>query len=77
MRLLKTLFMSHAPRRHFALLDAHGHCLAFKQCSLPPVGEGWVEVTEIHLGWMHRPLPACARVSPQVFRARHRQALAS
>lgn len=36
MRLLKTLFMSHAPRRHFALLDAHGHCLAFKQCSLRP-----------------------------------------
>ena len=77
MRLLKTLVLSHARPRHFALRDAHGQCLAVKQCSLPPVGEGWVEVTETHLGWMHRPLPASARVSPQVFRPRHRQALAS
>ncbi|AZF35679.1 MULTISPECIES: hypothetical protein [unclassified Pseudomonas] len=77
MRLLKSLFLSHARHRHFALLDAHGHCLAFKQCSLPPVGEGWVEVAETHLGWMHRPLPASARVSPEFVRASSRQALAS
>ncbi|AZF14448.1 hypothetical protein [Pseudomonas sp. R3-18-08] len=77
MRLLKSLFFSHARHRHFALLDAHGHCLAFKQCSVPPVGEGWVEVAETHLGWMHRPLPASARVSPEFVRASSRQALAS
>ncbi|KRP64162.1 hypothetical protein [Pseudomonas orientalis] len=77
MRLLKSLFLSHSRHRHFALLDAHGHCLAFKQCSLPPVGEGWVEVAETHLGWMHRPLPVSARVSPQFVRAQSRQALAS
>ncbi|CRM24715.1 MULTISPECIES: hypothetical protein [Pseudomonas] len=77
MRLLKSLFLSHSRHRHFALLDAHGYCLAFKQCSLPPVGEGWVEVAETHLGWMHRPLPASARVSPQFVRAQSHQALAS
>ncbi|AZF03782.1 hypothetical protein [Pseudomonas sp. R5-89-07] len=77
MRLLKSLFLSHPRHRHFALLDAHGHCLAFKQCSSPPVGEGWVEVAETHLGWMHRPLPASARISPQFVRASARQALAS
>ncbi|KRP62340.1 hypothetical protein [Pseudomonas trivialis] len=77
MRLLKSLFMSHTRHRQFALLDAKGHCLAFKQCSLPPVGEGWVEVTETRLCWMHRPLPASARVRPQVAHAHSRQALAS
>ncbi|NVZ72764.1 hypothetical protein [Pseudomonas costantinii] len=77
MRLLKTLFMPHARHRNYALLDAHGHCLAFKQCSLPPVGEGWVEVAETHLGWMHRPLPASARVCPQVVPVQPQQALVS
>ncbi|PSL92841.1 hypothetical protein [Pseudomonas sp. R9.37] len=77
MRLLKSLFMQHTRHRHYALLDAHGHCLAFKQCSLPPVGEGWVEVSETHLGWMHRPLPASARVTPKVMHAQPRHALAS
>jgi hypothetical protein len=77
MRLLKSLFMPHARHRHFALLDANGHCLAFKECCLPPVGEGWVEVAEVRLSWMHRPLPASARVSPQVMHAHTRHALAS
>jgi len=77
MRYLISLFAPRPLHRSFALLDRNGHCQAFKQCSLPPVGEGWVEVTETHLGWMHRPLPASARVSPKVFRPRHRQALAS
>ncbi|MGB3126057.1 MAG: hypothetical protein WBB95_19775 [Pseudomonas sp.] len=77
MRLLKSLFMPNARLRHYALLDLQGHCLAFKQCSLPPVGEGWVEVAEAHLGWMHRPLPASARVSPNVTHAQPRHALAS
>ena len=72
MRLLKTLFMSHTRHRHFALLDAKGHCQAFKQCSQPPVGEGWVEVAEIRLSWMHHPLPARARVSPRRARSSHR-----
>ncbi|MCS3416686.1 hypothetical protein HX875_12870 [Pseudomonas yamanorum] len=77
MRLLKSLFFSHTSHRHFALLDAQGCCQAFKQCSLPPVGEGWVEVEEPRLSWMHRPLPASARVSPAVSQAQPRHALAS
>lgn len=77
MRLLKSLFMPNARHRHYALLDACGHCLAFKQCSLPPVGEGWVEVAETHLGWMHRPLPASARVNSMSTHGHPRHALAS
>ncbi|AVE07210.1 hypothetical protein ACQRBV_04470 [Pseudomonas sp. R11F] len=77
MRLLKSLFMPRADHRHFARLDARGYCLAFKQCRLPPVGEGWVEVTETHLGWMNRPLPASARVRPLSAHAQPPQALAS
>ncbi|MBT2370979.1 hypothetical protein [Pseudomonas fluorescens] len=77
MRLLKSLFMSHSAHRYFALLDAQGCCLAFKQCNLPPVGDGWVEVEEIRLSWMHRPLPASARISPRVLHPHTRQALAS
>ncbi|MEO8492761.1 hypothetical protein [Pseudomonas sp.] len=77
MRLLKSLFMTNARHRHYALLDSRGYCLAFKRCSLPPVGEGWVEVAEVNLGWMHRPLPASARVSPRVSHAHSRHALAS
>ncbi|MFC6336252.1 hypothetical protein GIR22_18680 [Pseudomonas sp. CCM 7891] len=77
MRLLKSLFMPHTPQRNFALLDAKGCCLAFKHCSLPPVGDGWVEVEEVRLSWMHRPLPASARISPRILHAHARQALAS
>ncbi|OPA93872.1 hypothetical protein BFW87_16170 [Pseudomonas fluorescens] len=77
MRLLKSLFLPNARLRHYALLDSHGYCLAFKQCSLPPVGEGWVEVAETRLGWMHRPLPASARVSAHPVHAHAQHALAS
>ena len=77
MRLLKSLFMPQPACRHFALLDAQGCCLAFKQCKLPPVGDGWVEVEETRLSWMHRPLPASARISPRVSQPLARQALAS
>ncbi|KTC14724.1 hypothetical protein AO391_10110 [Pseudomonas marginalis ICMP 9505] len=77
MRLLKSLFMQHPRHRNYALLDARGYCLAFKQCTLPPVGEGWVEVSETHIGWMHRPLPTSARVSPKVMHAQTRHSMAS
>ena len=46
----------------YARLDSEGNCLAFKQCSQPPGGSGWVQVREIRLGWLGRPLPASARV---------------
>ncbi|MBC2382454.1 hypothetical protein HF257_25060 [Pseudomonas sp. WS 5106] len=77
MRLLKSLFTPNARHRHFVRLDANGICQAFKECRLPPVGEGWVEVTETRLSWMHRPLPASAVVIPQREHAHPRHALAS
>ncbi len=65
MHFLWSLFASKPAVRQFALLDAQGRCQAFKECGQPPVGEGWVEIEEIRLSWMHRPLPAHARVSPR------------
>ncbi|KAA0949636.1 MULTISPECIES: hypothetical protein [unclassified Pseudomonas] len=70
-----SLFMRKPAHRHFALLDQQGRCQAFKQCSLPPVGNGWVEVEEIRLSWMHHPLPARARLSPRISRSLQRQPL--
>jgi hypothetical protein len=77
MHFLWSLFTRKPLRRQFARLDQQGHCQAFKECSLPPVGDGWVEVEEIRLSWMHRPLPANARLSPRVSRPQPRQVLAS
>lgn len=46
----------------YARLDNEGNCMAFKQCSQPPGGSGWVQVEAVHLGWLGRPLPASVRV---------------
>ncbi|MCX4063708.1 hypothetical protein OR626_05650 [Pseudomonas sp. S1Bt30] len=77
MQFLWSLFTRKPALRQFALLDLQGRCQAFKECSQPPVGEGWVEIEEIRLSWMHRPLPAHARVSPRVERGSRRPALAA
>ncbi|QXI21959.1 hypothetical protein HU724_023540 [Pseudomonas iranensis] len=70
MRYLISLFAPRPLHRSFALLDRNGHCQAFKQCSLQPMGDGWVEIEEIRLIWLNQPLPASARVVPRQMRAR-------
>ena len=70
MRYLISLFAPRPLHRSFALLDRNGHCPAFKQCSLQPMGDGWVEIEEIRLTWLNQPLPASARVEPRQMRAR-------
>ena len=70
MRYLFSLFAPRPLHRSFALLDRNGHCQAFKQCSLQPMGDGWVEIEEIRLNWLHQPLPASARVAQHRPRAR-------
>lgn len=76
MRFLISLFTPRPQHRCFALLDRSGRCQAFKQCSLQPMGEGWVEIEEIRLNWLHQPLPASARVQTLGARPRNRQLLA-
>jgi len=71
MRYLISLFAPRPLHRSFALLDRNGRCQAFKQCSLQPMGDGWVEIEEIRLTWLNQPLPASARVVPRQMRARH------
>jgi hypothetical protein len=34
------------------------------------MGDGWVEIEEIRLNWLHQPLPASARVIASQPRAR-------
>ncbi|MGE8189327.1 hypothetical protein [Pseudomonas sp. NPDC086278] len=75
MRYLISLFAPRPLHRSFALLDRNGHCQAFKQCSLQPMGDGWVEIEEIRLNWLHHPLPTGARVSQRQPRARAQQLL--
>ncbi|MHC8405896.1 MULTISPECIES: hypothetical protein [unclassified Pseudomonas] len=70
MRYLISLFAPRPLHRCFALLDRNGHCQAFKQCSLQPMGDGWVEIEEIRLNWLHQALPPSARVSPRRPRSR-------
>jgi hypothetical protein len=77
MQFLWSLFVPRRKYRCFALLDANERCLAFKQCSLPPKGDNWVEIEEIRLNWLHQSLPASARVSAHRPRTRLRQALTS
>jgi len=64
MHFLWSLFTRKPALRQFALLDVQGRCQAFKECSQPPVGAGWVEIEEIRLSWMHRPLPASRPYQP-------------
>lgn len=77
MRYLISLFAPRPLHRSFALLDRNGHCQAFKQCSLQPMGDDWVEIEEIRLNWLHQPLPASARVSQPQPRARSQTWLAT
>jgi hypothetical protein len=75
MHFLVSLFEARPQHRSFALLDRNGHCQAFKQCSLQPMGDGWVEIEEIRLNWLHKPLPASARVIARQPRSRAQQLL--
>ncbi|NMY36807.1 MULTISPECIES: hypothetical protein [unclassified Pseudomonas] len=63
MNWLKSLLSATRPHRSFARLDNNGRCRAFRQCAQPPVGDGWVEISEIRLNWLHQVLPPDARVS--------------
>lgn len=72
MRHLISLFAPRPLHRCFALLDHNGHCQAFKQCSLQPMGDGWVEIEEIRLNWLNQPLPTGARVVSQQQQPRSR-----
>ena len=61
----------------YARLDNAGKCLAFKQCSQPPSGSGWVQVVEVQLAWLGRELPAEARVCARASRRWHQRILAA
>lgn len=69
------LFSPQRRHRHYARLDQHGICLSFKHCPNAPRGHEWVEISEPNLNWLHKPLPASARVSPRLRAITARQLL--
>jgi hypothetical protein len=44
--------------RHFALLDPDGVCITLMSCGTKPENGYWVEVKEMNLTWLGRPLPS-------------------
>ncbi|HBM09864.1 hypothetical protein CXF92_09340 [Pseudomonas sp. Choline-3u-10] len=56
MSLFRTLFRQHLPR-HYALLDDQDRCRMLLTAKKRPIGERWVEIAEIRLGWIGKPLP--------------------
>lgn len=60
MSVLSALFDRRAPR-HYALLDEQGHCRMLFTAKQRPHGECWVEIPDICLGWIGKPLPADLR----------------
>ena len=62
MSLLTALF--HRPvRHHYALLDEHQCCRMLLTAAQPPQRGNWIQVDEICLGWIGRPLPRQAHQS--------------
>ena len=60
MSLLTALFQRPV-RRHYALLDEEQCCRMLLTAAQPPRSGHWVQVDEICLGWIGRPLPKEAR----------------
>ncbi len=60
MSLLTALFQRPA-RRHYALLDEDQCCRMLLTSEQPPRSGHWVQVDEVCLGWIGRPLPHQAR----------------
>ena len=56
MSLFNTLFRTRAAR-HYALLDDQQCCCMQLTAKERPHGERWVEIEEIRLGWIGKPLP--------------------
>ncbi|KJH83383.1 hypothetical protein [Stutzerimonas stutzeri] len=59
MTLLTALFRRPI-RRHYALLDDEQRCRMLLTSTQRPQGERWIEVMEIHLGWIGQALPQVA-----------------
>jgi len=77
MSFLWSLFTVRSKHRHYALLDKSGICQAFRHCATPPIGQGWVEINEVRLTWLHQPLPASARANVRATSPRQRRFLAT
>lgn len=60
MSLLTALFRRPV-RRHYALLDENQCCCMLLTAAQQPQGGRWIQVNEVRLGWIGRPLPQQAR----------------
>ncbi len=60
MSLLTALF-SRPERHHYALLDENQCCRMLLTAAQPPQNGNWIQVDDIHLSWIGRPLPQQTR----------------
>ena len=72
---LWSLLFKRSRHTAYARLDGDGKCMAFKTCTQPPGGNGWVEVNEIRLSWLGAPLPVSARACSRANRRWHPRSL--
>lgn len=77
MNRLWSLLLKRQPKRCFAQLDGAGLCQAFKHCTDAPIGSHWVEINEVRLHWLNRPLPTSAKVAPRATPPRNQRSLAA
>jgi hypothetical protein len=63
--------------RIYALVDEHGLCRAFRHSAQAPQGLDWIEVNQQQLDWLHKPLPASARIATTVEYSTAAKALAA
>lgn len=74
---LSALFAPARPLRAFALLNGQGICRALRQSAQAPLGAGWIEVSQVNLSWLDRPLPSSAIIQPIRVQSRPRAALSA
>ncbi|MGX1125132.1 hypothetical protein [Pseudomonas sp. HLS-6 TE3448] len=77
MNSLWSLLFKRQPERYFARLDGAGLCQAFKHCTDAPIDGHWVEINEIRLHWLNRPLPTSAKVMAHSMSSRPQRTLAA
>ncbi|MFV0455998.1 MAG: hypothetical protein ACK5NQ_13580 [Pseudomonas sp.] len=54
---LWTSLFQRPKRRHYALLDERNHCCMLLTAVERPRNERWIEVPEIRLEWLGKPIP--------------------
>ena len=64
MAFLFCLFPAHRRYKNYVLIESDGCCIGFKTCTQSP-GEKWIEIKEINLSWLNKPMTNGCRPTPE------------